>query len=284
MDPQNQPSQQPGMPGQSPSYGPGSSEPEYPLQPTMTQQPAQPQSQPQQFQPPQPTMPQASNPVTAPQSQAVPPGVPMQTMQQAVLTSNPVNASMRTKILKIIVGLTVFSLIGVGLMFVLGNSPDGSLSNLTDDSNDLATYKVPADWTSETSSDSVDYFNGDTLSASSAVVSVITPQRLKFSGDPLTEDEIKQVIREVADLESRDLGGGIEVQSQEDVEVEGFDRVVEFVYDATAVDNQTKIHGKFRIYFDSNAYLHGFEVAAVKSYWTVNEDGLNTILESYSLN
>lgn len=268
--------------------------------PNAAAMPMQPQSfQPPPTQPPVATMQSSmSQPAMQPQPQPgyLPGQPPIQYQQPQPMQPQPAfnqfagggfdataQSSMRSKILKIIAGLTLFSILGVGGIFMLTNSADPALTDVTQESNTLATYDIPASWTIESDARYLDYFNGDTRRGSSAMISVLKPQRLKFSGSPLTPTEIDQIIEEISDLEARNVSSEITVIEETQIEVEGFDRSYEFFYESQPEDGGDKVVGKFRVFFDNKANLHTLEVAAVKQYWNTNQEQLDAILDSYRL-
>ena len=251
---------------------------------------------------PNQVMPTVNQPVqskpTAPEPQLFPGQAPLQypVAQQPVaqqpIAPNPTGAtgfdatvatSMRSRIIKVIAGLTLFSLIGVGVIYFVSNSADSALSEVGRESNTLATYDVPTAWNNESDARYLDYFNGDTRRASSAIISVLKPQRLKFSGTPLTVEEIEQVIDEISNLEARNVDAEIQVISESQIVVDGFERSYEYQYESLAQDGGNVVRGVFRVYFDNEANLHTFEVAAVSQYWNTNQAQLEAILDSYSL-
>ncbi len=223
------------------------------------------------------------------------PVYPQPPMQPAVATMYPAQAAyapdfdtaaqsrMRSKILKIIVGLSLFSLLGVGGLFLLSKTADKALSERKVESNNLASFDVPTSWTAESDSKYMEYFNGDTREASTAIMSVLRPQRIKFNGEALTDSEINQIMENIGDLEARNINAEVTVLSENEITVDGFQKTFEYHYQSTVPETGNEVIGTFRVYFDSTATMHTLEVAATKQYWAANQAALEELVNTYRL-
>lgn len=258
-----------------------------PVMPQPAPMPSQPAPQPQQTQPQQFAQPAQMQNMQQPQTfNPAMPQQPQQPMQGpaplASAGSMQVQAGMRKKILKIVGGLVAFSVIGVIGIFLLANSADPSLNDLQAESNALADYSVPASWRSETGSQDTIYFNGDSQPSSTALLSILQPIRVKFSGEKLTEKEVELFVAKFDELAAAEY---IDVLSGSPKAV-AVDTLSEFeqVYEAEFTHKTStgaKIHTVIRYYFDEKAYLHGLSVDAVDGYWNANEEALRVLVESY---
>lgn len=207
-------------------------------------------------------------------------GFPMHANNPKGLTEEQEEAinQSRYKIIKIVLVSLFLSSLIVVISFVFTVSPqDKTLYSHKDFSVNGATYIAPKSWKSDTSNGLISYYNGDSEESSSVVISAFIPQRLKYNQEPLTQHEIEAVIGELGNLDSRNVNGVVTVTSQREINPNGFAAGYEYKYETDA-----NTLGNFRVYFDEQSNVHGFEVVAVKSYWQNNQSEINEIINSYT--
>lgn len=189
---------------------------------------------------------------------------------------------MRRKIIKITIGLLLVSALGLGMIFLISRLSDNSFSNLELDENNLATYNVPSDWAESTEEKGVSYTNGDSSYLSQANLVVITPIKVNFNSELLTDDEALNVLRQYEEaIELADLG--LDISNRRQLEVEGFNLAFDYDINGVSSDGDTKIIGLSRVLFDMDNYLHTVEFIAVENYWNSNRDNIVNLVNSYQL-
>lgn len=189
----------------------------------------------------------------------------------------------RKSIIKIVIIMTAISAIAVGLLFIVGASPDSTLGSTTAQENSQASFAVPVDWSEDSTPEIEAYYDAETVDNSQATYLISRPVRVSFDSEPISDREMsdlasnyRRTINEQAD-QNLSLSEGVEV------EIEGFHLAYQFDVEGVALDGRTKIAGVSRVLLDKNNYVHTTEFIAVRSYWDANSEAIISLLDQYKL-